>query len=73
MENVKSFESLIEPEGQYNSRIIPHKPTYKWNNDNFGPFTLPKEGATVNLDTSNICLYKRVIINYENTVFSSMK
>ncbi len=65
LENVKSFESLIEPEGQYNSRIIPHKPTYKWNNDNFGPLYIPKKGATANIDSTNIVLYDRIIRIYE--------
>jgi signal peptidase I len=38
---------------------------YKWNRDNFGPLTIPKQGATVNLTPQNIAIYRRVIRNYE--------
>jgi signal peptidase I len=63
--NVKSVEPIIEPAGEYNSRIFPHKPTYRWNNDNFGPLYIPKKGVTVAIDTTNIVLYDRIIKNYE--------
>jgi signal peptidase I len=64
-QNVKSLEPIIEPAGMYNPRIFPHKPTYKWNNDNFGPLYVPKAGATIAIDTANIVLYDRIIRNYE--------
>lgn len=38
---------------------------YKWNADNYGPLTIPKEGVTVQLTPQNIALYRRVIKNYE--------
>lgn len=38
---------------------------YKWNRDNFGPLTLPKEGVTISLTPQNIAIYRRVIRNYE--------
>ncbi len=38
---------------------------YKWNRDNFGPLTIPKEGATVDLTSHNISIYRRIIRNYE--------
>lgn len=38
---------------------------FKWNRDNYGPMTIPKEGVTVNLTPQNIALYRRVIGNYE--------
>lgn len=62
---VKSLEPLIEPQGEYNARIFPHKPRYKWNNDNFGPLYIPKKGATIQIDTGNIVLYDRLIKIYE--------
>ncbi len=63
--SIKSVEPVIEPVGEYNPRILPHKPTYKWNNDNFGPLYIPKRGATITIDTTNIVLYDRIIKNYE--------
>lgn len=65
LSNVKSFESVIEQAGEYSARIFPHKPTYKWNNDNFGPLYIPKKGVTINIDTTNIILYDRIIRIYE--------
>lgn len=38
---------------------------YKWNADNYGPLTIPKEGVTVSLTPQNIPLYRRIIKNYE--------
>jgi signal peptidase I len=38
---------------------------YKWNRDNFGPLTIPKEGVTVTLTPQNIAVYRRIIRNYE--------
>lgn len=66
---VLSVNILDMPVGQYDMSIFPHKPTYPWNNDNFGPIVLPKKGATVHIDTSNICLYERVIQVYDNNKF----
>jgi len=63
--NVKSVESVIEQLGVYNSRIFPHNMNYKWNNDNFGPLYIPKKGVTINIDTTNIVLYDRLINIYE--------
>ena len=46
--------------------IFPHDPAnYKWNQDNFGPLYIPKKGATVELNSTNIVLYDRVIEVYE--------
>ncbi|MHB8260370.1 MAG: signal peptidase I [Bacteroidia bacterium] len=72
MQRVKNIPGVISvikmnyPAGQYDAHIFPHNPRYSWNNDNFGPLTLPKEGATIKVDTSNICLYDRVIEVYDN-------
>lgn len=38
---------------------------FKWSRDNYGPLTIPKAGATVQLTPQNIALYRRVIVNYE--------
>ena len=62
---VKSVEPVIEPIGEYNARIFPHIPAYKWNNDNFGPLYIPKKGTTINIDVTNIVLYDRIIGIYE--------
>ena len=38
---------------------------FKWNQDNFGPMTVPKKGVTVQLSPANIALYRRIIDVYE--------
>jgi signal peptidase I len=38
---------------------------FKWNIDNFGPLTIPKKGATVQLTPQNIALFTRLITIYE--------
>ncbi len=63
---VMSVEKLVYPKGKFDLGIFPHKTTYPWNNDNFGPFLMPKAGATVQIDTANICLYDRIIDVYDN-------
>jgi len=42
---------------------------FKWSEDNFGPLWIPKKGATIQLNQSNITLYKRVIQVYEDNTW----
>jgi signal peptidase I len=69
MSGVLSVKIKNEEKGKYDLNIFPHHPRYAWNNDNFGPFLIPKAGATVNIDTTNICLYDRIIDIYEENDF----
>ena len=39
---------------------------YNWNEDNYGPITIPKKGVTINLTNKNLPLYKDIIERYEN-------
>jgi signal peptidase I len=40
--------------------------SYVWNKDNYGPLWIPKEGATIQLDSQNVDKYKYIIKYYEN-------
>jgi len=51
---------------EYSPVIFPHKSNYRWNEDYFGPLWIPSKGSEVKLDTSNICLYGRIIDVYED-------
>jgi signal peptidase I len=62
---IVSITDNFQPKGEYHDEIFPHKSTYTWNQDNFGPLVMPKKGMTVKIDTSNICLYQRIISPYE--------
>jgi signal peptidase I len=64
--NVTSVSALYESPGKFVPWIFPYKPQLGWNDDNFGPLWIPRKGSTVRIDTSNICLYERIIDVYEN-------
>ena len=62
---IDSVVQTIEPKGQYGG-AFPQKPSlYPWNNDNFGPIYIPKEGATVEINSKTIPFYKKIIRDYE--------
>ena len=65
MRNVIGVECLLDTAGYADPDIFPYDPRYPWNKDNFGPLRIPKMGETVQLDDSTICLYRRIIKNYE--------
>jgi len=64
--NVTEVKALYAKKGEYAAHIFPYNPVYAWNEDNYGPIWMPVKGATVKLDTSNLCLYERIIDVYEN-------
>lgn len=68
MPGVVSVTKEIKPKGYRDNGIFPHNPSYAWNNDNFGPFTLPSEGMTVKIDTGNICLYEKMLSTYDDGI-----
>ena len=65
---VYSVKREIKPKGLGEESIFPHNPSYPWNNDNFGPFTLPSEGMTIKIDTGNICLYEKMLSTYDDGI-----
>ncbi|MCX6335352.1 MAG: signal peptidase I [Bacteroidia bacterium] len=64
--NVKNVSTILDTPGRFVPWIFPYKPELGWNEDNFGPLWIPVKGTTVKLDTSNLCLYDRVIDVYED-------
>ncbi|HTL80964.1 MAG TPA: signal peptidase I [Bacteroidia bacterium] len=70
---IKSIVS-VEPEfaaaGMYDEQLFPSSEKYAWNLDNYGPLGIPKKGATVHLTEDNLCLYERVIVNYEGNTLT---
>jgi signal peptidase I len=63
--NVTQVSPIYAREGEYAPHIFPYNPVYGWNEDNYGPIWLPSKGATVKIDTSNLCLYERIIDVFE--------
>jgi signal peptidase I len=64
--NVREVKPYLSAPGVYNPVIFPHSRSFSWNEDYFGPLWIPARGATVAIDTSNLCLYERIIDVYED-------
>jgi signal peptidase I len=64
--NVTEVKPIYSRVGEYAPHIFPYSTVLNWNEDNFGPLWIPSQGKTVMIDTSNICLYERIIDVYEN-------
>lgn len=64
--NVKEVTPILARAGEYQPDIFPYNPFFRWNEDNFGPLWIPQKGVTVKIDTTNLCLYERIIDVYEN-------
>jgi signal peptidase I len=64
--NVRGVTPFYGSPGEYSPLIFPHKPSFSWNEDNFGPLWIPSRGAVVKIDTSNLCIYERIIRVYEH-------
>jgi signal peptidase I len=63
----KSVKQIIDNDywDGYSYDYFPNDTNYKWSLNNFGPLYIPKKGATIKIDTKNLCLYERVISYYE--------
>ena len=64
--NVSNVSSIYTNKGEFSPHIFPYNPVYGWNEDNYGPIWMPVKGMRVQIDTSNICLYERIINVYEH-------
>lgn len=64
--NVKDIKPVIEPKDLADIRVFPQSTLFKWNEDNFGPILIPKQGLTIKLNDSTIALYSRAIEVYEH-------
>jgi signal peptidase I len=63
--SVKSVTKAVRAAGEYAENIFPHDPSYRWNEDNFGPLVMPRKGETIPINIHNLCLYRRIINAYE--------
>lgn len=60
----------VEPIPQEKGGLFPHNEEAKnWSTDNYGPIWIPKKGATVQLDATNIEAFRRIITVYEGNDF----
>ncbi len=71
VEKIREFKSVQQIVGNdyfdnYTKDYFPNDTSYRWTINNFGPLYIPKKGATIRIDTRNLCLYERVIAYYEH-------
>ena len=53
-------------------KLFPYYDTVnRWSADNYGPLTIPKKGATIQLTTDNLIRYQRCIEVYEGNKFEN--
>jgi signal peptidase I len=62
---IQQVRKIVKPANYHEKHIFPYHENYPWNEDNFGPLYIPKEGTTINLTTENIMLWQRIIEAYE--------
>jgi len=69
--SVASIERKIRAKEEIDRDMFPHDPEFNWNMDQFGPIYIPKKGATIEVNTFNLPLYKRLISEYEgNSIYA---
>ncbi|RYZ98398.1 MAG: signal peptidase I, partial [Sphingobacteriaceae bacterium] len=64
--NTTAIKPVIEPKGLQDLSVYPQSSLYNWNQDNYGPITIPKKGMTIALNDSTVALYQRAITLFEN-------
>ncbi|MGI6719239.1 MAG: signal peptidase I [Bacteroidales bacterium] len=61
--------NLQTKEDYYNQNCIkylfPYNSNYMWTIDEYGPIYIPKKGDVLEINSTNICLYERLIETYE--------
>ncbi|MFC5282348.1 signal peptidase I [Pedobacter alpinus] len=63
--NVKMVTPVIAEKNTFEQQVFPSDGKLNWNQDNFGPIIVPKQGWTVTLDSLSLPVYKRAIELYE--------
>ena len=63
--SIDSVSMDLTPKGTSGYRIFPEHPNFNWNEDQFGPIYLPKEGDEIELDITTYPIYKKLLTEYE--------
>jgi signal peptidase I len=71
--NVTSIKKRTEKPEVYAEYIFPHDEKLRWNVDNYGPITIPAAGATIDITTENLAIYKDIIERYEKNKLEIVK
>ena len=63
--SIDSVSMDLTPKGVSGYNIFPQNDQYPWNEDQFGPIYLPKEGDIIELNSINYPIYKKLLTEYE--------
>ena len=63
--NVKAIQPELNAPGSSGNEVYPFDAKLNWTRDNYGPILIPRKGETIQLNLSNIEIYKRPIEAYE--------
>ena len=62
---IESVQKILVPKGRPDIRVYPFDPNLTWNQDNYGPLVIPKEGSTWKVDRDFVYRYGIVLKDYE--------
>lgn len=63
--NIDSVSMDLTPKGISGYNIFPQNDKYAWNEDQFGPIYLPKDGDEIELNLNTYPIYKKLLTEYE--------
>ncbi len=63
--SIDSVSMDLTPKGVSGYNIFPQNDKYTWNEDQFGPIYLPKEGDEIELNLTTYPIYKKLLTEYE--------
>ena len=62
---ISELAKNAEKKDMWDEFVFPYNVHYKWNVDNYGTLKIPQKGDSVQLDSTNLCLFERIISIYE--------
>jgi len=63
--SIDSVSMDLTPKGVSGYNIFPQNDKYPWNEDQFGPIYLPKEGDEIELNLTTYPIFKKLLTEYE--------
>lgn len=64
--DIKKVEAIFSPKQFFEPAIYPHSRNLAWNEDNFGPITIPSKGMTITINQESLEKYQNMIILYDS-------
>lgn len=62
---IKGLEIIVSPKHFFNPSVYPHSRNLAWNEDNFGPITIPAKGMMIDINQETLETYEKIIILYD--------